>query len=234
MSVQEVCEPLFHEMCRLNRLARKGGGSGTEMNRVRAQIRAIFDEMKASAAADVGLSNQYAEAEKPLVYFVDFMISESAFPWANEWPPFEEEVYGELVGQTRFFELLDETRADPSPAATDRLEIYYQCLGLGFTGFYSDEPEYLRRKMLEIQGRIKKRVDLQSTEKFVPESELYVNTSQLYEPPSPRLIMMGIALVGLIVVLFVANYWVYWSSESRLTRDLDDIAASSEADGTEE
>ena len=228
MTLQELCEPIFQEICRLNRLARKGGGSAAELGRDMARVRSVFEEMKSRASGDVGLLNQYMEVEKPLVYFVDFMLSESKLPWAGEWPWLEQEKYQELVGQMKFFELLDETLVDPSPAATDRLQIFYTCIGLGFTGFYVDEPEVLRRKMLEIQNRIRDRVELQETTRFIPESEMRVNTSNLYEPPGRRLGMLVIALVGLVMVLFIANFWLYSNSQSRLSGALDQISGFTE------
>ena len=50
----------------------------------------------------------------------------------------------------KFFDLLDETLNDPSDEATERLKIFYTCLGLGFSGWYAGQSEYLRGKMLDI------------------------------------------------------------------------------------
>ncbi len=223
ITLQELCEPVFQEICRLNRLVRKGGGSAADLPRIIATIRSLFEKTRGAASEDVGVLNQYIEVEKPLVYFVDFMISESALPWASEWPSLEQEKFGELVGQLRFFEMLDETLADPSPAAADRLEIFYKCIGLGFTGFYANEQEVLRRKMLEIQNRLRDRVDLDRAPQLIRQEERHVDTSNLYEAPGRGLGMMAIALVALIAVLFISSYVLYQVRKNDLSEDLDTI-----------
>src|SRR2546425_1935052 len=98
MTLRDLCEPLFQELCRLNRLTRKGGGSSAQLDHDIARIRSIFERMKAAASADVSLVNQYHLIKPALVYFVDFMMSESKLAYAGEWRSMEEEEYGTLVG----------------------------------------------------------------------------------------------------------------------------------------
>ncbi|MFH0879121.1 MAG: DotU family type IV/VI secretion system protein, partial [Lentisphaerota bacterium] len=129
MMLSELCEPLFLYMCRLNRSARKGGIF--QHNRVRSEIGSFFKDMAKTASMDPRLSEQYRKIEVVLLFFVDSMVSESALPFAEEWNQnrmaFER---NELAGDEKFFDLLDETLADPSEQATERLAIFYTCLGL--------------------------------------------------------------------------------------------------------
>jgi type VI protein secretion system component VasF len=223
MTLSELCDPLFLEICRLNRLARKGAGASCDPGSVSAQIEGILEKVKSGAAADVALQNQYHLVERPLVYFVDFMISESQLPWAHGWPSLEEKLFDELVGQQKFFELLDATMADASPAAAERLEVFYTCLGLGFTGFYSDDPQFIRKKMLEIKARILRTVETDPSARIVPESALHANTSTLYEPPGRGLTILGLALVALILVLLGVNFWFYHREISGLETTVEAI-----------
>ena len=227
MTLSDLCEPLFQEVCRINRMARKGGGADYDLGRTAAEFRTIFEKMKTTANADVSLSSQYHAVEKPLVYFADFMISESKLPWASNWHWMEEEMFGELVGQQAFFELLEETLVDSAPAASDRLEIFYKCIGLGFTGFYVDDPIYLERKMAEISARVKDRMDLDISGALIPENERFVNTAMLdpdKERTRNRLLLMGIGFVGMVIILIVANFMLYRDSKEQLQNDLWSIA----------
>jgi type VI secretion system protein ImpK len=154
------------------------------------------------------------------------MIRESALPFARQWRDIAQE-RNELAGDEKFFDLLEETLKDKSEAATERLGVFYTCLGLGFTGWYNGQPEYLRKKMSEILSRMRGRMDADGAGRFCPEAYEHVNTSDLIEPPGRSLVGIAIALVGLAVVLFVANIVMYRSSSTRLNEALTTIQVQS-------
>src|SRR6185295_4922356 len=160
MTLLELCEPLFQYVCRLNRSARKG--VRPELSVVRTEIKTILADMKSKAASDRSLVTQYDKIELPLVFFVDFMVKECAGSAARQWQDLGAE-RKELAGDERFFDLLDETLKEPGEAAAERLAIFYVCMGLGFTGWYTGQPEFLRRKMLEISARIRAMMDTDSS-----------------------------------------------------------------------
>ena len=141
MTVVELCEPLFQYVCRLNRSARRG--ASVAQGTVRAELHAMFAQMKDRAQQTPGLADQYERVRLPLVYFVDFMIKESALSFAKKWQElaFEEEKF---AGDEDFFEILEQTQADQSAQATDRLAVFYTCVGLGMAGIYVRQPEKLR------------------------------------------------------------------------------------------
>jgi type VI protein secretion system component VasF len=220
MTLLELCEPLFQYVCRLSRSARKGGSY--EPSRVRAEIEAVFDDLKAKAAADPNLTAQYDKVHMPLIFFVDFMVKESSLPFAREWKELAYE-YNELAGDEKFFDLLDETLADPSQAATERLGVFYTCIGLGFSGWYTGQPEYLRKKQLEISARVRTMMDVDEASRICPEAYEHVDTSDLVQPPGMKLLGISIALVGMVVVMFLANFFVYRSAASKVQAALQQI-----------
>ena len=136
MTLLELCEPLFQYMCRLNRLARSG--SALEMDQVRNDIKTIFEAMKAESLNIAALTSHYEKIELPLLFFVDFTIKESELVFAYDWYELGRE-RNELAGDEKFFDLLDENLEDTSGAATERLVIFYTCIGLGFTGVYTGD-----------------------------------------------------------------------------------------------
>ena len=220
MTLLELCEPLYQYICRLNRSGRKGGSY--EPAYVRAEINSIFDKMKSTAASDSGLVSQYEKVEMPLIFFVDFMIKESALPFARQWKEIAFEK-GELAGDEKFFDLLDETLADPSQAATDRLAIFYVCIGLGFTGWYTGQPEFLRKKQLEISARVRGMMDVDEASRICPEAYENVDTSDLVQPPGMKLLAIFVALIGMTVVVFVANFFLFRTVGSDLQTALQKI-----------
>jgi type IV/VI secretion system ImpK/VasF family protein len=220
MTLPELCEPLMQYICRLSRMARKGASATADD--VRAQIKALLADMKSKAAAIPGMPQQFDKVELPLIFFADSMIRESALPFARQWRDLAQE-RNELAGDEKFYDLLEETLADRSEAATERLQIFYTCLGLGFTGWYQGQPEYLRKKMMELFARIRSRGDADATGRLCPESYQNINTADLIQPPGRSLTMIGIALVGLIVVLFATNAYLYRSSSAEMRQSLNEI-----------
>lgn len=224
MNLLELCEPLFHYVCFLNRSARKGGGV-FDQSYVRGELRQIFADLKKRAAAEPHLSSQYEKVELPLVFFTDAMIKYSKLPFALDWEDLAYE-RNELAGESKFFELLDRTLAERNEAANERLAIFYTCVGLGFTGMFTGQAVDLRKKMLEISSRIRGIVDLNTQSKICPEAYEHIDTRNLIEPPARSLGGIAIALVGLVLVLLAANYVLYKKNTNNLANSLEQIRAA--------
>ena len=97
------------------------------------------------------------------------------------------------------------------------------CLGLGFTGWYSGQPEFLRKKTVEVFARVRGRAGGEAAGNMCPDAYEHVNTSDLIQPPGRSLVGIAIALVGLIVVLFAANVVLYRSSASDVEGALETL-----------
>lgn len=233
MTPVELCDPLFRYICRLNRSV--NAGVAPDMSRVRTELKQLLDQIANEASKDPALRDQFdisgkGKLNQVLVYFVDSTIADSDFPFALEWERLELERYGELVGDQRFWVYLDETLADNSESATDRLAVFYQCVGLGFTGLYAGQPEYLRSKMNQIAERIgKSYLPSETSGTVCPEAYQFTDKSNLIEPPAPRMIGVAIAVAGLILTLFVANVYLYNQAKGDLAEALQTINAMGSA-----
>lgn len=220
MTLLELCEPLFQYVCRLSRSARMG--CTMEMDQVRSDIKKILGEVRTNASADAGLSSQYEKVELPLVFFVDFMVKESKLSFASQWYELGRE-RNELAGDEKFFDLLDEELLDSSEAATQRLAVYYTCIGLGFTGVYTGQPESIQRLMSKISARISGMMDADEKSYVCPEAYENVDSRDFVEPPGAKLVGIGIILIGLIIVWSIAYFWLFVSTSDRVADSLDTI-----------
>lgn len=221
MTLVEICEPLFQYVCRLNRLGRKGGR--TDLGVVRGELKAIFQELRAKADAAPGMSGPYGEVEQVLVFFTDSMILNSQVRGANGgWKPISHE-RGELGFEEKFWDLLEDTLKDPSEGATQRLGVFYVCIGLGFTGLYTGQPDYIRRKMLEISSRLRGMIDADQAARICPESYEVVDTRNLTQPPNGSLTTMMIILVVMVGMLLFAYVQLFQQASKNLKRSLEDI-----------
>lgn len=211
-SLLDLAEPLFQYICRLNRSARKGGNY--ELSQVQGEVKGFLAEARGKAIG-ANLGQQWDQTELLLMFFADFMIKESALPWAREWHELAFERH-EMAGDEKFFDLLEETLKDRSPQANDRLAIFYACMGLGFSGWYTGQPEYLRRKMKEIASRLQSAGQFAESQRICPDAYEKVDARDLIEPPGTKLIGIAIALIGLILVLFLAYGFLYHDSSTKL------------------
>jgi type IV/VI secretion system ImpK/VasF family protein len=207
MNLLDITEPLFQYVCRLNRVARKG--ATIDFETVRTEVRALFETMVTKSQNDVRLSKQYRDIELPLMFFLDSVISESRLHFAMEWNQhrlaFERQ---ELAGDERFFEMLDETLKERGDESAERLAVYYTCIGLGFSGWYSGQPEVLKRKMLELAPRIRGYIESDEAARICPDAYEHTNTTDLVLPPTSRIWPWVIGICVLILAVGV----VYWDS----------------------
>lgn len=218
------CEPFFQAVCRLNRMGRKG--SSIDYPSARNEIETLLERLETQARGDLALSEQFRKVELALIFFVDSIIAESALPFAGEWNR-NRLAYkrNELAGDEKFFDLLDETLKETREGADERLAIFYTCLGLGFTGWYGGQPEYLRKKMLEIAPRVKAFVDADESGLITPDSYHHTNTSNLPIPMASSLVPLIIILVGLFVVVGAVNVVTFMKTSEDLNNSLDAIIA---------
>jgi type VI secretion system protein ImpK len=224
MKLATLCEPLFQYVCMLNRIARNPSGEGMQVEPLREAIQGIFAGLKEKADADSRLAPQYSKVEQALVFFVDSMISESKLSVAGEWNK-NRLAYaaGELAGDEKFFDLLDQTLEQSGPEADERLEIFYTCLGLGFTGWYEGQPEYLRKKMITVAKRIGAAAEHDQAAKLTPEAYDHADTRDLVQPPGIRLATLGIVFAVLLLVVFVSNFYLFQSASRHLITSLQEI-----------
>lgn len=227
----EHCEPLFQTVCRFNRMGRKG--SAVTYAVARAEIETLLERLAASARGDLALSEQYRKVELPLIFFVDAMIAESALPYAEEWNRHRlAYARNELAGDEKFFDLLEAAIEDKTDGADERLAVFYTCIGLGFTGWYGGQPEFLRKKMLEIAPRVKAFVDTDESGLITPEAYQHTNTSNLPLPMAASLIPLLIVLTGLFLVVVAVNFYTFDSVASRLNTTLESIISRQTAQTT--
>lgn len=224
MTLPELCEQLFQYVCMVNRVARTPRGVDLDFDALRETVQLAFARLEENSKGDPRLSAQYKKVEMPLIFFVDSMIAESALPLAPQWHKnrlaYER---NELAGDEKFFDLLDETLAEPGAEADERLMIFYTCLGLGFTGWYAGQPEYLRQKMNVLAKRLEASIDRQQTAQLTPEAYEHLDERDLVAPPGVKLMTLGIVFAGLLFTVMAVNFYLFREASSTLAESLRQI-----------
>src|SRR5580704_12792949 len=225
MNPLELCEPIFTKVCVLNRLGRNQGGL-LQYEQLRLEIEQLLARTQQSAEADPVLRVQWQKLELPMIFFVDSMISESGLAVASTWNR-SRLAYDrkELAGDEKFFDLLDETLNDASDEASQRLLVFYTCIGLGFTGWYAGQSEYLRGKMLDISQRIRSAMETDKTVRICPETYLNVDTRDLVQPPASKLGGIAIVFAGLCLIVVTVEAYLFHAASLSLTDSLTAIGS---------
>ena len=122
-----------------------------------------------------------------------------------------------------FFDLLEETERDPSDDASERLAVFYMCIGLGFTGIYFKQPEFLRKTMLSIAPRIRHFVENDQNAKICPEAYEAVDTRDLVQPPSGRMVVVGMIFLGFLLAVLISYFVMYRQASSNLNNSIDEV-----------
>jgi hypothetical protein len=220
LTLADLCEPLFQHMCRLSRAARKsaesGAGSvaiGSDPDEVRSGIKQQFQEMQERASRE-GILDQFDRVRLPLVFFCDYFIQNSQLPFAHEWRAMAEvdEDPPHMAWYQEFFSMLEETLEEKSDAADERLVIYYTILGLGFKGYFEDNPKMLQDKMRDIAKRIRNRIEPETSSDICEQAYKYTDKRELSLPAAKTLTPIALALVGLIGTLFFLNLYLFHSA----------------------
>jgi type VI secretion system protein ImpK len=208
----------------LSRIARKAGGEKMELNSLRATIQAHLESINKNAQANPLLALQVKKLEMPIIFFADSMIAESRLSCAAQWHQ-DRLAYkqNELAGDEKFFDFLDETLNDPSPEATERLVIYYVCLGIGFTGWYATQPEYLRKKMETIARRIAGTMEPDPAARICPEAYQYLDTRNLIEKPTIKIGAIAVIFLALCLVVLAVNFYLFKVGSVGFAQSLHEI-----------
>jgi type IV/VI secretion system ImpK/VasF family protein len=230
MTLLEICEPIFQYVCRLNRMTRSA--TATDYSVVRAEVKALLEDVQQKAASDVRLNAQMKRMELPLIFFVDSMIAESKLRFAQQWHQsrlaYER---NELAGDEKFFDLLEETLKDNSDDASERLGVFYTCMGLGFAGMYVGQPEYLRRTMMTIAPRIRHLTETDNTARISGEAYENVDTRNLVQPPSSKMVFVVILFVICTVSVITSYVVMFKQASSTFSSSLDTIIEKGKAAG---
>jgi hypothetical protein len=103
--------------------------------------------------------------------------------------------------------------------------VFYTCLGLGFTGWYNGQVEYLRGKMLDISHRIGPWMETNSAAKLCPEAYMGVDTRDLVQPPASRLGAIALIFVGLCLIVVAVEIYLFRAASLSLTDALSAISS---------
>lgn len=234
MTAYQLYEPVFLYMCQINRLARNG--AHLHYADVRSAIETMLAQIKAYADQNAYLREQVRELDNPIRYFIDYLIMEpkSKLPFAEQWSRNKLGADTEgLTGDESFFDYyldpaLEQARSTPNEALTDRLLVYYTCIGLGFEGRHFNKPEELRHYMATIRERTSSAIPSDTPSHLTPQAYHGRDERDLARPPKARPFAFLSALCCLLLSGICFYLWMYKDIRKKVPDEMRHIIESSQ------
>jgi type VI protein secretion system component VasF len=221
-NIEELCRPVLGALCNYWQLNR--AGSPPSMGKFREDIEASLEDAKRNAAADPALGLDYERIERPLVFFIDYMVKEGSFPFNREWRELGRN-YNELSGDEKFFNLLADALKDGS--AHNTIPLFYTMLGLGFEGTYSNDHGYIEKTMQECAARFPGEFDIR--EEPIVQVAVEKRITGLKKSRALRPQRVGIVLsLFLLAVSLIVNFTAFFSATRPFRETLSAAAQSRE------
>ena len=226
MTLVELVEPVLQQVCRLNRLARKG--AAIDLSVVRSELRSAVNDARAKAAADPELMRGFEAVEPSVLVFIDAMVRSMRAGFAGVWKPLAPERGVESTVKV-FEEALERAIADDTPGSSERLAVLAEILELGLPGAYGGNRETGAKKLAEVLPRLGGLAEIDQTERVCPEAYRNVDVRKLALPPVRSLTSVAIAAVGMIAVVVAAYFMMFARSSGELRTTLQQIKDSASA-----
>jgi type VI protein secretion system component VasF len=205
-NIEELCRPVLGVLCNYWQLNR--AGSPPSMGKFRKDIEASLGDAKRNAAEDPALARDYERIERPLVFFIDYMVKEGSFPFNRDWRELGRN-YNELSGDEKFFNLLADALKDGR--AHNTIPLFYTMLGLGFEGTYSNDHGYIEKTMQECAARFPGEFDIR--EEPIVQVAVEKRLAGLKKSRALRPQRVGIVLsLFLLAASLIVNFTAFFSA----------------------
>ena len=217
MTAHQVYQPVFEFICEASRLARNR--AQLDPAELRRRTLTILTGITEAARRDPSLADHVQKLHTPMKHFIDGMMARHVLqsPQSEEWHDNRLGYEASRHGDQAFFESLREAlREPPSPAAAERLMVYYTCLGLGFKGVES--PERIRELTGEIQPKIRHFLELDQPARLSPPAYQGLDERDLVRPPRER----KLETIAAVLCAVLAGCALYVTAYLRFNRNLPD------------
>lgn len=215
-NLEQLCRPLLRCICDYRQYSDAGNIPDKEL--FSRRINMLLSEAKEEAAKSPTLEKEFSRIERPLIFFVDYMVKEGNFPFSREWRELARN-YNELSGDEKFFDMLSEALDDPDSGKA--LEVFYAMLGLGFDGIYRNNPEYIERRMKVCASRFSQdKFDI-SSEVITPVSTAALQTEGVKKNNPFKTVKCALVLCAVFaVVAFAVNMSAFLNATEPFRRSL--------------
>lgn len=154
MDIETLIAPVLRKICRY--YIYKNSGYEVPQELLLSEIRADLNTISQRSTLNPVLLQQYQSIEKPLVFFIDYIIKEGNFSYSSSYRELARN-FNELSGDDKFFDLLKEALGTGEDQEV--IKSFYILMGLGFDGYYKRHRSEIIDVMHNTAGHFKKGAD---------------------------------------------------------------------------
>jgi type VI protein secretion system component VasF len=216
--LEKLCNPIFKCIC--NYWQFSCISNMVDRGKFMQKILELLKEAEDKARTNPRLEREFAWIERPLVFFVDYIVKEGRFPFKDEWWELSRN-YNELSGDEKFFDLLNETLEHPD--FQNSFILFYVMLGLGFDGAFGNNKKYIEQCMRLCMEKAVVDFDIYSEPILPPAQKKHFFLRQ-------RKLTVRTALIAstvFMLVCFIINIFVFSSTTENYRELLKRTAADS-------
>lgn len=219
--LQDACASLFLFLATFRRNAKT---SQKEIADLRSGLERELAKVQDVCRADHDLAPLWDRVRYALVTTADQVILSSPWPNRAGWSMQlqEAEVYGTREGGKRFFQLVDQTLADPTPDAQALAHVLFHCMGLGFQGELRNdraELQRIRQRLFDkagLGGQLAGRLAPDAYERNSDQGTLKLPTVGIF-----RLVLVGLAAIAF--ALLAGNAVTAWANR-KINQELEKVS----------
>jgi type VI protein secretion system component VasF len=227
VTAHQLYQPVFEFVCESSRLARND--ARLDPSALRRRALEILSAIADRARRDPLVAEHVQKLHTPVKHFIDGMMARHVLdsPQSEEWHENRLGYEASRHGDQAFFDSLREAlREPPSPAAAERLMVYFTCLGLGFKGIES--PARIRELMDEIKPKIRHFLDLEEAGRLSPAAYRGLDGRDLVRPPRERKLATAAAVICALLAGGSLYVYAYLRFNQNRPDELRQIVGSSQ------
>lgn len=217
MTLYELFSPIITYIVTSRYDAARGNAPDEEV--LLSHLMREMARIRKTGAAAPDLQAGLEDACRYTAFYIDYMVHEGPFPYAQRWQDLGRSQYNELAGDEKFFDYMRGWLAEDTPLARAHLRLMYEMVASGFSGA-------LERRSVRLEELMRRSAEQLA---IMPESEatqtlLQQRTEAGHRPVRPRHpILIGLGVTGLGAAALLLSGLYYLHTYRGTTEDLHTI-----------
>ena len=222
ITLQEVTEPIFLYVCKINRVANSGG----ELSYLSArnEICELIESSAVKASRDQITRDCFQRIKIPLLLFIDYMIVDSGVNFAMQWHQcslFDE--FAAINSSDDFCSYIEEDLAQNYEGVEEVLLFYFLCVGLGYGGGFESGTSQISQVMAKLLPKIRNHINAGSAGRITQSAYENINTLNFIKPVGGKISLILAVFVIFMISVAISVIFMYKESSQGMVKSVSRI-----------